>query len=203
MLPRVRALPTEWNDPPWRSPLDAEAVLASLPSSATISGIFLQAVCDLAKSRGVTLLSARESYVGFRPYLLRDHATLMVEAARAVWPKESLREGLRRQGRGSPGALVKSMIGRVVLGSAEGPIEVLHAMARSYALHTKPARIDILDATPGRAIVRATDVLYFLDSHHVGVFEGVLRYAQVESARVRIHRYYESEADLLCEWTGR
>jgi uncharacterized protein (TIGR02265 family) len=199
----MRPIPTTWSEPPWDAPLDADAVVAAISSTATISGLFLGAVADMAKHRGVTLPSARESYVGFRPYLLREHARLMVEAAHAVWPKSPLREGLRRMGRGSPGALVQSMIGRVVLGSAEGPIEILRAMAKSYALHTKPAAIEVLEARPGRAILRATDVVYFLDSHHVGVFEGVLRYAEVEDARVQLHSYGVSEADLLCEWRGR
>jgi uncharacterized protein (TIGR02265 family) len=106
-------------------------------------------------------------------------------------------------GRGSPGALVQSMIGRVVLGSVEGPLEILRAMAKSYALHTKPAMLSVVEQEPGRAIVRAKDVVYFLDSHHVGVFEGVLKYAQVEDAQVRIHSWSETEADLLCEWRGR
>lgn len=199
----VRPIPTTWSEPPWRDPLDAEAVIAAIPSSATITGIFLQAVADMAKQRGVTLPSARESYVGFRQYLLREHASLMVEAARACWPREPLRGGLRHMGRGSPQALVQSMIGRVVLGSVEGPLEILRAMAKSYALHTKPAQIEVVEHAPGRAVVRATDVLYFLDSHHVGVFEGVLKFAQVEDRRVRIHAYSDTEADLLCEWSGR
>lgn len=199
----VRPLPTTWTEPPWRAPLDADAVIASIPSSATITGVFLQAVAEMAKQRGLVLPSARESYVGFRQYLLREHVTLMVEATRARWPKESLREGLRRLGRGSPHALVQSMIGRVVLGSVEGPLEIIRAMAKSYALHTKPASLEVVDLEPGRAIVRATQVLYFLDSHHVGVFEGALKYAEVDDARVRIHAWSETEADLLCEWKGR
>lgn len=200
---RVRPLPTTWNEPPWREPLDADAVIAAIPSSASITGVFLQAVAEMAKQRRVALPSARESYVSFRQYLLREHATLMVEAARACWPRESLREGLRHMGRGSPGALVQSMIGRVVLGSVEGPLEIIGAMTKSYALHTKPASLEVVQAEPGRAIVRATDVLYFLDSHHVGVFEGVLKYAEVEERRVRIHAWSDTEADLLLEWKGR
>lgn len=196
----VRPLPTTWNEPPWGAPLDADAVIAAIPSSATITGIFLHAVAEMAKSRGLVLPSARESYVGFRQYLLREHVTLMVEAARAVWPNEPLREGLRRMGRGSPQALIQSMIGRVVLGSVEGPQEILRAMAKSYGLHTKPASLEVVEASEGRAIVRARDVLYFLDSHHVGVFEGVLKYAEVAERRVRIHAWSETEADLLCEW---
>jgi hypothetical protein len=106
-------------------------------------------------------------------------------------------------GRGSPHALVQSIIGRVVLGSVEGPVENIRAMAKSYALHTKPASLEVVDEAPGRAVVRAQDVLYFLDSHHVGVFEGVLKYAEVEERRVRIHSWSDTEADLLLEWKGR
>lgn len=167
-----------------------------------MSGLFLSAVVATAKAGGVTLPSARPSYTAFRPYLLREHCTLMVEAARGLWPDEPLRQALRKFGRGAPRALVQSMLGRVVLGSVEGPLEILRAMAKSYPLHTKPGALEVIQLGPGRVVVRMTEIQHFLDSHHVGVFEGVMRYAEVEGT-VRIHSYSRVDADLLCEWTGR
>jgi hypothetical protein len=81
--------------------------------------------------------------------------------------------------------LLRSTVGRVVLGSVEGPLDVLRAMARSYALHMRPCTLEVLDTGPGRA--------------NVGVFEGCLRYAEAKGD-VRIHAYDRATADLLCTW---
>jgi hypothetical protein len=189
----------EFHDPDLGAALDVAAELDAIPSSATISGIFLAGVVDAAKERGLRLPTARESYIDFRPYLLREHATLLVEAARAYFPDETLRRGLLRLGRGGPRTLLRTMVGRVVLGSVEGPLEALSGMAKSYALHTKPAQVEVEPLAPGRAIVRMRAVHYFLDPHHVGVFEAVLRLAEVEGT-VRIRSLSRSDADLLCEW---
>lgn len=191
--------PLDWRDPPWEEPLDAAATIERIPSSATMNGLFLAAVTDLAKARGARLPSARESYVPFRPYLLREHATLLVEAANACWPDRSLREGLRRIGRGAPRTLLRSTLGRVVLGSVDGAHEAIAAMAKSYPLQTKPCSVEVTRVSHGACIVHMREVMHFLDSHHVGVFEGVIRHAGVEGS-VRIHATSWCDADLLCEW---
>ncbi len=190
-----------FREPDLDAPLDAATELERIPSSATISGVFLAGVVEAAKERGIRLPHAQESYIDFRPYPLRDHARLLVDAAGAYYPDERLRRGLLRLGRGAPQTLLRSMIGRVVLGSVEGPLEALAAMAKSYPLHTKPGSLEVEPVAPGRAIVRLREIHHFLDPHHVGVFEGVLRFAGVEGT-VRIHALSRSDADLLCEWFG-
>lgn len=192
-----------WSEPPWRAPLDVAAEIEAIPAHAVINGMFIQAVVDGAAARGVRVPTARERYLGFRKYPMREHAQILVEAARGIWPELPAREGLRKLGRGAPGALVSSMLGRVVLGSVEGPLEVLKAMARSYSMHAQPGSLEITELAPGRAIVHMRAVHHFLDSHHVGVFEGVLRYAKVEGGPVRIRPIARGDADLLCEWRGR
>ena len=110
-----------------------------------------------------------------------------------------LREGLRRLGRGAPHVLLQSTIGRVVLGSAEGPLATLEAMARSYAVHMRPASLVVERSGERGAIIRMTDIHNFLDSHNVGVFEGVMRHAKVEGT-IKLRSYSRSSADFLCAW---
>ncbi len=181
-------------------PLDVQACIGAVPADATMSGLFLSAVVGAAGLAGHRLAHARAGYTGFRRYPLHEHCELLVEAARAIWPDVPIRQALRRLGRGAPRALVASVLGRVVLGSVEGPTEVIRAMARSYPLHTTPGSLEIVDAARGRVVVRLRDIHHFLDSHHVGVFEGVLRHAEVESPSVRIEVLSRCDADLLCEW---
>jgi hypothetical protein len=52
---------------------------------------------------------------------------------------------------------------------------------------------------PTWATVRLDKVPYFLDSHHVGTFEGVLRFAGVQGT-VRIASRSATSADLLLTW---
>ncbi|MDQ3035397.1 MAG: DUF2378 family protein [Myxococcota bacterium] len=193
--------PNAWSEPPWNAPLDADAVIEAVPAHAMINGMFIGAVVAGATARGVAVPSARARYVGFHKYRIREHAQVLVEAARGMWPGLPLRQGLRKLGRATPGALVTSTIGRVVVGSVEGPFEILRGMARSYSIHAQPGSLEIIEAEPRAAVVRMRDVYHFLDSHHIGVFEGALRYAKVSEPRVRIRARSPSDADLLCEWT--
>jgi hypothetical protein len=48
-------------------------------------------------------------------------------------------------------------------------------------------------------VVSLDNVQHFLDSHHVGVFEGTMTHAGV-NGRVRIASKSEFSADLLLEW---
>jgi hypothetical protein len=48
-------------------------------------------------------------------------------------------------------------------------------------------------------VLRLEDIHYFLDSHHVGAFEGAMTYAGVRG-NVRIASQGHSTADLLLEW---
>ena len=49
------------------------------------------------------------------------------------------------------------------------------------------------------ATVRLEKVYYFLDSHHVGTFEGVLKYSGVEGT-VKLASRGAASGDLLLTW---
>ncbi len=166
-----------------------------------MSGLFLAAVAQAGARSGARLPSARASYTPFRRYPLREHCALLVEAAAALWPDRPLRQSLRKLGRGTPQVLLHSMLGRVVLGSVEGPVELLRAMGKSYPLHTSPATMSITEEGPRRAVLAFRDFHHFLDSHHVGVVEGLLRHAGVEGGHVLIRSLSRSDADFLVTWS--
>jgi uncharacterized protein (TIGR02265 family) len=188
-----------WVDPPWSQPLDGDAAVRAVPADATMTGLFLDAVAGIAREQRIALKSARPRYVQFQPYPLREHCELLVEAARALFSDVPLRQGLRKLGRGAPHALVRSTIGRVVFASAEGPLDIIRAMAKSYSMHMRPSSLEVEAEGPRAAVVRVHDVHNFLDSHNIGVFEGVLKYAGVKGT-VKIRPYTRTSADLLCVW---
>jgi uncharacterized protein (TIGR02265 family) len=188
-------------EPPWGAPLDPDAVIAEIHGDATISGMFIAPLLDVAAAVGAKLPSARDRYVSFKFYPVREHAQLLVEACRARYPRLPLREGLRRLGRGGPNALLSSTLGKVVLGSVEGVESSLHAMAKAYPLNARPCSVTVVECGSSYALLRLEQVHWFLDSHHVGTFEGVLRYAGVQGS-VKIRTRGPGSADFLIEWAG-
>ncbi len=189
-----------FSEPPWYSPLDVESYLSAIPEGATMTGMFLEGAAKLARDKGHTVTAARSRYVAFQPYPLKEHCQILVEVARALFPKTRMREALRRLGRGAPHVLMRSTVGRVVLGAAEGPLATLEAIARSYALHMRPSTLVVESAGERAAVIRLNDVYNFLDSHNVGVFEGVLDYGGARGGTVRVRSHSRTDADFLCEW---
>lgn len=186
-------------EPPWNAPLDVAAVIRAIPEQATMAGMFLEPLAEAARQQGHTLPSARERYVPFRFYPLREHAFLLLETCVRLYPNLTVRSALRKLGRGAPRALITSTIGKVVLGSASGPAEVIRAIAQAYPLHIRPSKVTVLEITSSRAVLRLEEISYFLDSHHVGVFEGVLHFAG-RHGHVQLCSYSATAADFLCTW---
>lgn len=187
-----------FHDPPWDAPLDAIREIENIPAAAQIRGMFILPVLQEAKRAGANL-AKRERYVPFQFYALREHAQLMVEASALLFPRLSLRQALRRLGRGAPQAFVGSTLGRVVLQSARGVPDVVSALAKGYELNMEPGRAHVEQAGARVLDVKLEKVYYFLDSHHVGAFEGALRFAGARGA-VRVHRIDASTSVLRIEW---
>jgi uncharacterized protein (TIGR02265 family) len=145
------------------------------------------------------LPATRSRYVPFTFYPLREHAALLIATCNAAFPKLPPRQALRKLGRAAPQALLSSTIGRVVLGSAAGVHAMVDAMTAAYPINLKPCRTSVVEHNDKSVIVRLTDVHYFLDSHHVGTFEGLLRHAGVEG-HVSIAPRSKSDADFLLTW---
>jgi len=187
-------------EPPWGAPLDPAAVVRAIPLDATISGMFLSPLAEIARQRGSPLPSARDKYTPFRFYSLREHTNLLIETCALHYPRMSLREALRKLGRAAPIALAASTIGKVMLSSAVGVEESIRALAKTYPLNVRPAKCEAVEFGPGWGIVRFEEIHYFLDSHHVGSFEGIIKFAGKQGT-VRILSYSATRADLLCTWS--
>jgi uncharacterized protein (TIGR02265 family) len=186
-------------DPPWDAPIDVERALAIIPADSTISGMFFSYLVGAAKAKNHVLPSARDRYLAFNFYPVAELARLVIEAAPLFFPGRSLRFALRTLGRHSPDAFLSSTLGKVTLGSTEGVHAAFAAIANAYELNLRPSRVAIVDRGPTWAVVRIDKVFYFLDSHHVGTFEGIFKFAGVNGT-VRIASRSASSADLQLSW---
>jgi uncharacterized protein (TIGR02265 family) len=102
-------------------------------------------------------------------------------------------------GRGAPQNLMSSTVGKVVLGPAQGIHAVLDTISQTYPINLRPSKGEVIERGERFAIVRLSDVHYFLDCHHVGIMEGVLRYAG-ERGTVRIRPIGPGAMDYLVAW---
>jgi uncharacterized protein (TIGR02265 family) len=195
-------VPAAFQEPDWNAPINAARALAEIPSDAVIAGMFLQPIVSEAKRRGMQLPSARERYLPFSFYPQREHAALLLEACSALYPERPVRAALRSLGRAAPKALAATTVGKVVVGCEEGVHEIIAAFSRTYDINVRPAHAEVIDTRPNRSVVRLERVYFFVDCHHVGVYEGVLRYAQVRGT-VLCAPAGPHTAELLIEWRPR
>ena len=167
-----------------------------MPATAQVRGLLIAPMVEDAKKRGPL---PRDRYVPFNLYPLREHARLLVDSCHALFPALPLREALRKLGRGAQGAFVASTLGKVTLGAAEGVHDVVAAFAKGYELNLQPGRARVVESGARYLVVSLDDVHYFIDSHHIGAFEGALGRAGVRG-RVRIAPRGRVAADLLLDW---
>ena len=183
--------------PDWDAPLDVAAYVGVTPPNARIKGMYATAVVEGAQARGITLPGARERYLAFQDVPLREYAALLVEAARAFYPNATLRTGLRKLGRASHDVFARSVVGRVVLSTASDLPGALVACAKGYAISMPPARAEVRELGDRRAVRELSNVYTFLDSHHVGVVEGIGHACGVHpDARVRLESPFDGEIEL-------
>ena len=186
--------------PPWDAPLDVEECLRNIPDGATTKGMFLLPMLVEAKRRGLTLPSARERYLPFVDYPVAEHARLLVESASAFYPELSTRLALRRLGHRAVDAFRHSTVGKVMWSGATDPLAALDVIAKGYAITSSRTSVEVVESAPGMAKLRVSGVHWFLDSHHVAVFEGILKECGVVGS-VRIRLDSPSDGALLCEWS--
>jgi uncharacterized protein (TIGR02265 family) len=195
----VHAALSDFVEPDWRAPIDIAKAIEAIPEARTISGMFLEPAAREARRLNKPLTSARERYVAFRFYPLREHAKLLHEACLTLFPGVPLRMGLRKLGRAAPAALLTSTLGRATVGVAQGTLAIMDAMAKAYAINVPGSQVSLVDPTERSCLLRVRSLPFFLDCHHVGAFEGVLRYAGVEG-EVRVRTLNREDADYFCVW---
>lgn len=195
-MPRVA---TTFVDPPWEAVLAVERCIAEIPDTATIAGMFYLALQEGAKRRNVELPFPKQRFVPFGFYPLREFARALVQASRSFYPNRSLRQGLRAIGTAGPKAFAASTLGKVTFGSAGGVQEAVAAIAKTYSANIHPARCTIVESAPRAMQLSFDHVYHFLDSHHVGVFEGIFEHLGVQG-RVRIAMTSLSSGTFLLEW---
>jgi uncharacterized protein (TIGR02265 family) len=190
--------------PDWDAPLDTDAYIRAVPAGAVIKGMYPAAIAAEAKRRGLKLPHAGDKYVPFHDYPLRDHLHLLVEAARAFSPDRSTRSALRKIGRAAVGVFLNSTLGRAALGGLTQPEATrlaLIGITRAYTTSVgKPSpHVEVKETSDTSCIVKVSDFWIFLDSHQIGILEGVCRACGVR-CDVLVASDGLANGELACSW---
>jgi uncharacterized protein (TIGR02265 family) len=186
--------------PDWQAPLDASAQIAQSPEHGTIKGLYFQALVDTAASARVTLSAPRSRYIAFIDYPLRDYMRLLVSAAKAIHPREPLRNGLRRMGHLAYPAFATTLIGRAIFGVAGHDFGTILSLAsRAYSVSGKPVSVTLVERAATRGILELRETWNFPDSYQVGVFEGALLAVGLRG-EVKVRVLSASDVDFEVTW---
>jgi hypothetical protein len=95
--------------------------------------------------------------------------------------------------------MLTSTIGKVLLISAPGIEGTLEAISNAYDVNLNPGNVKVVEIADDYALIELTQISYFLDSHHVGVFEGICKHFSLKGD-VRINRTGRESAQFLVTW---
>lgn len=102
---------------------------------------------------------------------------LQIEAIPELYPELSLREGLRRLGHLAYPVFSESFLGRVVFAKADGNPRMMARLANKGYRHAASAgKVTPLAINATHAVLHLEEVWNFVDSFHVGAFEGALHH---------------------------
>jgi uncharacterized protein (TIGR02265 family) len=187
--------------PSWDAPVDVAAHVHATPAGATIKGLFATAIVEACEAAGTHPKHAYARYVPFTDYPMRDYIPLLAEAARILHPRLSVRIGLRKIGRASQPTFARSMVGKVIFGTIHDVPSAIEAIVKAYRVATPSSTVELRSLTEGRAVIHLGGMTTFLDSHHVGLLEGVTRAAGTQ-AQISVKPSSLSSCDFLVEWHG-
>ncbi len=181
-----------FHEPDFEAPVDLEAHLALLPPDATCKGMFcldvLQQASRVTTEREIFRAAQlpERRYVAFRDYPLAENMKLTVAAGRALYPRYSTGEALRRMGQATFEAVLATHIGRALFGILGRDVEpILLTGPRAFKLMINLGQLTAEKTSFRTFTFRAHAFPALLETFQVGVLEGVLRHCG-ERGRIRI-----------------
>lgn len=161
----------------------------------------LQALVDECKKQGVAISTRK--YTSFREYPGEELLDLLVATAEGVWPGVPIREALRRVGRLAYPTLYNSLVGKVIFGALARDVKrIWGVVSKGYELSGSTGTATLLEVTDEEAIVRLDGMYSFIDSWHVGIFEGAIEVYDADS-EIYVKMNTPMSADFQVRWRMR
>jgi uncharacterized protein (TIGR02265 family) len=189
--------------PDWNSALDPEPNFSEMPANALSRGMFFTMLLREVKQHSGRELRGYESksYIAFKNYSLREFMEALLLAAKQTYPLLSVREALRRFGRGNYTTLVENSSAAKVIFNAAGRnlSTALSLASRAYALSLDPGSAKATESGPNFVVIELRSIWCFVDAYHIGLVEGFVE-AFGHKGNVTIRRLSTCDVDLYVAW---
>ena len=183
----------------WSEPLDVDALLSATPPEATIRGMLFQFL-DLAAEKAGKQQASKGGFIAFKNSPLREYMKAAVATAELAFPGEPLRQGLRQIGHVVYPSYAETMIGSAIFSVAGRDFfKIASLAARAYGLTIKPGSLSVSKIDERHVEVSLRQIWDFVDSQHVGIWEGALQVCNAEG-QIRVRRLSPCDADFDIQW---
>ena len=187
---------------------DLQGHLDALPPDAKNKGMFNNLAIDHAAQHQVGRAQlfdhagvSEQVFRAFLDYPYEKYLRLMAAAAELSYPKLSVKEGIRRIGRGSYPMFMGTQIGRVLYAVAGSDINrALSAVQKGYRLSLSFGKVRHEPLGDKHAALHYRDMPAMLESCQLGVLEGGLEWFGVSgSVELQLHSLSEATFELWWE----
>jgi uncharacterized protein (TIGR02265 family) len=171
-------------------------MIAAVPEGACTRGVFFNFIANELARAG----HQEKTRTVFKHYPLIELMELEVRAAGLLYPKQPLREGLRRLGRVVYTSLGSTTPGRVIMSLAGIDFrKLLTLSSKAYSLSLTHGSCEVSELREDSARFVLTDVHNFPDCTQVGVLEGAMEAYQIEGS-ISVTTKSWTSADLVLSW---
>jgi uncharacterized protein (TIGR02265 family) len=171
-------------------------MIAAVPAEACTRGVFFNHIANELARAG----HKEKTRTIFRHYPLVELMELEVKAATLLYPKQPIREGLRRLGRGLYGSLISTTPGKVIVSIAGLDFRTLLTLgSKAYSMSLTHGSCELHEVKEDCVRYVLKDVHNFPDCTQVGIIEGAMEAYQIEGSITVTAKSWTS-ADLLVSW---
>lgn len=182
--------------------IDADDTLEELservsraPSSALIRGMFPAQLMEGAPP-GIS----KQRFVSFKLYPVRDYMQLLLEVAKAKYPRQPVATGLLRLGYGVYPLFASSVAGTAVFAAVQYDFKVICEMApKAYNITLKPGSVAVDYVRDGEARIKLRNVWPFPDIFHAGIWLGAMKVCRT-SGTVEVTKHSDCNVDFVLRW---
>jgi uncharacterized protein (TIGR02265 family) len=187
----------EFGRPDLHAPLDVRWRVENCPEGA-VKGMFFEMIVSQARRNGGDV--GRDRYTSFRGYPLSEWLAVLPRAAELAFPHLPAREGMRRFGRTAYDTFTSSTAGRVLFSLAgRNPSMAARLAGRAFDVIGSHGRVHVIDVGDNYAILGLRDMWDYIDSWHVGIYEGALAALDL-TGEVRVRTTDRTNGDLEVRW---
>jgi uncharacterized protein (TIGR02265 family) len=156
-------------------PLLVEDYIQRVPAYATIKGMFLSNLYEIASSSDQGFELDARNIFSFRDYPLVEQVRLVPRIAAALYPDVSLRSAMLQLGRRVCPTFAGSLIGKLIFSAVGGDVAMLmRAGATAYSISSNVGQLEILECGLRSVRLGMREMFNYVDSYQLGILEGAL-----------------------------